>query len=188
MIASARRSSSCLAAVLSCFLVASCATMQEGSDYYLATDFSKLHTYAWAAESPVVHSESGRVKISALTVRRVHEAIDRELGSKGYQLVTGGGADFGVSFTVGARDMITRVDYPPNYWTHTDWGVPYYWPNVDVAMYTEGTLGVDVFDNATHQPVWHGWAYKSINRRDIGDPQATVDAAVGAIFKSFPPK
>ncbi len=55
-------------------------------------------------------------------------------------------------------------------------------------MYTEGMLAVDVFDNESRQPVWHGWARKRITGRDIEDPEASIDEAVEAILADFPPQ
>jgi uncharacterized protein DUF4136 len=84
--------------------------------------------------------------------------------------------------------MISLDDYPPYYRGEWTWSTPYYWPNVDVAMYTEGMLSVDVFDNATREPVWHGWARKAIVGSDIKNPEATIAEAVAAILADFPPR
>jgi hypothetical protein len=178
-----------LIAVFSCALVASCATIHADSDYYRAADFSKYHRYAWVADSPLIRSQSTRVQISPLTVRRIREAIERDLQSKGFELVAAReDAQFALSFTVGARDMITVNEYPPYYRGAWEWGPPYYGPNVNPDMYTEGMLAVDVFDNATREPVWHGWARKTIVGADVDDPEKTINAAVDAILADFPPK
>jgi len=175
-------------ALLPCVLLASCTTIRASSDYYAAADFTAYRTYAWIAGSPLIRSESARVEISALTVRRIREAIERELAARDFELVAAREqADFSVSFTVGARDMIVLNDYPPYYRGRWRWAPPYYWPNVDVAMYTEGMLAIDVFDNATREPVWHGWTQKRILGTDIADPDATINAAVAAILADFPP-
>ena len=168
--------------------VTGCATMQAGSDSYPAADFSDYRTFAWVSDSPLIQSESQRVAISPLDVRRIREAIERELNGKGFTLVAESEApDFALSFTVGARDMISMSDYPEAYRGNWRWGAPYYWPNVDIYMYTEGMLAIDVFDKATSQPVWHGWARKQIVSADIDDPQTAIDAAVREILKDFPP-
>jgi hypothetical protein len=121
-------------------------------------------------------------------VRRIREAIERSLAEKGFELVAAReDADIGLSFTVGARDMISLEDYPPYYRGEWTWHTPYYWPSVDVAMYTEGMLAIDVFENSTREPVWHGWARKAIVGSDIREPESTIDAAVAAILEDFPP-
>lgn len=187
MINGNRPHASFLVAIL-CAVLVSCATIRADSDYYAAADFSEFRSYAWMAESPLIRSDSGRVEVSALTVRRIREAIERDLAEKSFVLAaTREEADFAVAFTVGARDMITLEDYPPYYRGEWQWGRPYYWPSVDVAMYTEGMLAIDIFDNATREPVWHGWARKTILQSDIKDPESTIEAAVDAILADFPP-
>jgi hypothetical protein len=173
--------------LLAALAVTGCVTMQAGSDYYREADFSGYRTYSWISDSPLIQSDSERVSISPLSVRQIREAIERELNGKGFTFVAEPqAADFAVSFTVGARDMISMSDYPEAYRGSWRWGAPYYWPNVDVYMYTEGMLAIDVFDRATSEPVWHGWARKQILSADIDDPQTTIDAAVSEILRDFP--
>ena len=175
-------------AALSCLLASGCAVMEVGSDHYHAGDFSKLQTYAWIAESPLIRAQSRRVEVSPLTVRRIGEAIERELAAKGFELVPAREeADFAIAFTVGARDTINIDDYPPYYRGDWDWRTPYYGPRVDEDMYTEGTLAIDIFDNGIRGPVWHGWARKTITGADVDDPESAINAAVAAILEDFPP-
>lgn len=170
------------------FGVPSCVTLSAGSDYYAEADFSSYRSFAWVADSPLIRAQSDRVEISELNVRRIREAIERDLAAKGFsQVADRGAADFAVSFTVGARDQIRIDDYPSYYRGGWRWGPPYYWPNVDVYMYTEGTLAIDIFDNSAREPVWHGWARKQVVGADITNPEATIDAAVAAILEDFPP-
>jgi hypothetical protein len=175
-------------AALPCLLASACAVMEVGSDYYRAVDFSKLQTYAWIAESPLIRSQSRRVEVSAATVQRIREAIERELAAKSLeQVATREQADLAIAFTVGARDTINVDDYPPYYRGDWAWRTPYYGPGIDENMYTEGTLAIDIFDNARRGPVWHGWARKTITGADVDDPESTINAAVAAILAHFPP-
>jgi len=96
-------------------------------------------------------------------------------------------ADFTVAFTVGARDLINVDDYPLGYRGRRPWSARYFGTGADVTTYTEGTLAIDIFDNGSRQPVWHGWARKRITGGDIEDPAPTIDAAVRAILAGFPP-
>ena len=168
--------------------IASCTTLRAGSDFYADADFSMYRSFAWVADSPLIQSESDRIQISQLNIRRIREAIERELTAKGFNLLADrDAADFSVSFTVGARDQIRIDDYPVYYRGRWRWGPPYYWPNVDIYMYTEGTLAIDIFDNSTREPVWHGWARKQVIGADIDNPERAIDAAVRAIIDDFPP-
>ena len=140
------------------------------------------------AKSPLIRAQSSVVEINPLTVQRIRDAIEHELAAKSFEQVPArDDADFAISFTVGARDTINIDDYPPYYRGDWHWTTPYYWPHVDVAMYTEGTLAIDVFDNATREPIWHGWARKTIAGADIDDPGPAIKAAVAAILEDFPP-
>ncbi len=173
---------------LACLTLCGCATMQAGSDSYPSADFARFHTFAWIADSPLITPTSRRVEVSPLSLRRIEEAIEAQLGAKGFtEVASRDDADFAVSFTVGARDMIDVDSYPPYYRGPWNWRTPYYGRNVDVYMYTEGILAIDVFDNETRQPVWHGWAKKRITGTDIKDPASAIDAAVAAILAHFPP-
>ena len=175
-------------AALPCFLASACAVMETDSDYYHAVDFSQFHTYAWIAEPPLIRAQSRRVEISPATVRRIGEAVERELAAKGFKLVVAREeADFSIAFTVGARDTINIDDYPPYYRGDWDWQTPYFGPRVDIDMYTEDTLAIDVFDNGIKGPVWHGWARKTITGADVDNPEAVINAAVAAILEDFPP-
>jgi hypothetical protein len=130
-----KRAYKSLIVVLVSALFASCATIRADSDYYDAADFSQYRSYVWIAESPLIRSDSSRVEVSPLTVRRIREAIERDLAEKRFEpAATRDVADFAVSFTVGARDMITLEDYPPYYRGQWRWARPYYWPSVDVRM------------------------------------------------------
>lgn len=166
-----------------------CVTMSAGSDYYRGADFSGYRTFSWISDMPLVSSASTRVQVSQLDIRRIRESIERELAAKGFTEVPNReDADFSLSFTVGARDAIRVEDYPQFYRGRWRWGPPYYWPNVDIYMYTEGTLAIDVFDNESREPVWHGWARKQIVGRDIRDPERSIRNAVAAILEDFPPE
>jgi hypothetical protein len=57
---------------------------------------------------------------------------------------------------------------------------------MDLRVYQEGTLAIDIFDGGTRQPVWHGRASKEIHGTDVEDPGPVIRAAVAAILKKFP--
>jgi hypothetical protein len=98
-------------------------------------------------------------------------------------------ADFVLAYTVGTRDNVRIESYPIGYRGHWGWHVPYshyYFREVSVHNYTKGTLGVDLFDNETGKPVWHGWAEKTVTQSDRDDPGATIEQGVAKLFSSFP--
>lgn len=136
-----------------------------------------------------VTSPTSDVTPSPLNRRRIEEAIESELVAKGFvPAASRDAADFVVSYSVGARDRIDARSFPAPYAGIWHWGRRYYGQEVDVDVYREGTLAIDVFDGKTHQPVWHGWASKRITDEDVKQAAQRIRAAVAAILDRFPPR
>lgn len=164
-----------------------CETMQVGSDYDRAANFSTFHSFTWLPREQYGVS-------NPLVVERTEEAITSALEQKGYRYVTNAAdADFAVDFTIGSHERVDVHTYPRpyswpwygygRYW----WGYTYWGTGVDVTRYREGTLAIDVFDGKTHRPVWHGWAKKPLSQKDIENSAAAIRDAVDAILVKFPP-
>jgi hypothetical protein len=173
------------AMVAGLLLLAACATMQTGSDQYPRAELDGYSSYAWIGEDPLIRPQGEQMQISALTVRLIREAIEGELAAKGYRMVgVAADADFVVAFTVGARDRLSTESYPAPYRGPWSWG----WEGryLDVQTYREGTLSIDIFDGESRQPVWHGWARKTITSADTDDPGPVIKSAVARILREFP--
>jgi hypothetical protein len=163
-------------------------TLQTHSDHDATQNFSGYRTYAWMADQPMIAPPDEVARVSPLNRRRIEEAIESELAAKGFQKATDrASADFAVSYTVGARDRVDVYSYPAPYAGPWRWGYPYFGHDVDVTMYREGTLAIDVFDGKSHQPVWHGWATKRISERDVKHAAQQIPPAVATVMKDFPP-
>lgn len=94
-----------------------------------------------------------------------------------------------VSYTIGARDKLRIESYPVEFRGHWGWHEPfghYYFRHVELEHYTQGTLGVDIFDNENGRPVWHGWAQKTVTDSDRQDPEQTIERGIARLFASFP--
>jgi len=178
-----------LFAVFLSSLVAGCATtIQARSDYDRAQNFSRYRTFAWMDDDPMIAARGERDRVSPLNRRRIVEAVEAELGAKGFRKTADrAAADFVVSYTVGARDRIDVLSYPEPYRGAWGWGRPYFGSRVDVGTYTEGVLAIDVFDGAARVPVWHGWATKRITPHDVEHAAEQIRTAAGMILKTFPP-
>ncbi len=178
------------AVIFGAFTLGSCASISASSDYYADADFTGYQRYAWISDMPFIVPPGYDVAVSALNQRRIKEAIESELAVKGFTLVEdSSNADFVVSVTVGTRDRIDVDAYPLRYRGDWRWGryFYYYGSQVDTRTYTEGTLAIDLFDQATNQPVWHGWAQKRITNSDLVNAGEQIQAAVRAILGDFPP-
>ena len=177
-------------AAVGTLMLAACATngLRAQSDHDPAQDFSRYRTYAWIADEPLVTPRGQPVEVSPLNRQRIVSAVESELTGKGFRKTNEpASADFVVSYTVGARDRLDVASYPTVYGGPWRWGYPYFGPEVDVRMYTEGTLSIDIFDGHSHQPVWHGWGSKRLTERDIKRAAELIPPAVRQILGAFPP-
>ena len=166
-----------------------CATINTGSHYDETANFGAYESFSWIDEEPLISVETS-IPVSALSRSMIKTAIQRELENKGYEFTPNRtGADFVVAYTIGTRDAIRVESYPADYRGDWGWHVPYsyyYYREVSAHTYTTGTLGVDIFDNESGKPIWHGWAEKTVTQSDREDPGPTIDAGVRMIFESFP--
>jgi hypothetical protein len=171
-------------------LAVGCATagLRGHFDFDARQDFSRYGSWYWMHDDPVLHPDGHTPQISAMNRRRIVEAIEAELSGKGFlKAESREAADFVVGFHVGTRDRVEFVYYPWPYRYPWDW-YPYAWDYpMSTRTYTEGTLGIDVFDQRTHAPVWHGWLQKRVFRRDVENPEPVIREAVAAVLAGFPP-
>lgn len=172
---------------LTALLTGACATVKTGVDFDEVVDFSQYRTAAWARDEVMVSRMSEPV--SPLTTKRIRTAIEAELARRGivFQTETEG-AGLSVIAVAGAREKLDRKVYPVRYRADGYWcGVTCYEPEYIARTYTEGTLSVDLFDAASGEPIWHGWAKKSITNADRENPKRGIEDAVSKIFDGFPP-
>ena len=171
-------------------MLSGCATIKTGSHHDEAASFEGYRTFTWIADNPMIVGQGDSPSVSPLTQKKIVDAIEEELTRKGFILTNNrDNADFALAYTVGTRERIEATSYPTAYrgaWGWHLYGRYYYETEVVHRMYTDGTLGVDVFDGKTKQPVWHGWATKTISASDRQDPSPSIDKAVTAPFSSRP--
>ena len=191
-------------ALLAAAFIVGCATGFEATyDSDPAHDFSVYEKYAWVSDNPMKVGPTSRIT-NPMLQSRIMISIEDALEAKGYTMAKDvASADFVLSFTIGSREEI-NVDSSPSmgmgvgygsgygygYPRHGGWGGAYYGVSTDttVRQYTEGMLALDVFDVASHDPVWHGVATKRIHDSDREDAAGTVKSAVDAILMNFPGK
>jgi hypothetical protein len=177
------------ALVLFAIFIGACATIQTGSHHDETTNFAAYQSFSWIDEDPYISGEAA-VLVSPLAQQQIKDAIRNQLEQMGYLYTQDlGNADFAVSYTVGTREKISIDSYPVEYRGRWGWHVPYsYYSYRDVSAhsYTKGTLGVDIFDNESGKPVWHGWAEKTVTQSDRQDPTESIEEGVKLLFASFP--
>jgi hypothetical protein len=168
-------------------LIAGCASMSVSTERHPQADFAAYRGYAWISADPLIRPPGEQPQVSALTVRFIREAIEKQLHARGYrQVEVPAPTDFVVAFTVGTRDRIDTQSYPVTYRGPWDWEG--HASETGLRVFQEGTLSIDIFDGASHQPVWHGRASKVITSSDVADPGPVIDKAVAAILEKFPPR
>jgi Domain of unknown function (DUF4136) len=165
-------------------LFTGCASLSVKSDFNPSVDFDSFKTFAWISEHPLVGMPAGS---NPLLEQRIIDVTEELLTAKGYRYVANPGtADFVVGFAVGAEDKVRIDSYPTRYRGTWHWS-PVYVQDVNVRQYTEGRLTVDIFDVATQQPAWHGWATKNITGTDPNASRTALREVLAAILAKFPP-
>jgi hypothetical protein len=177
-----------LAAVMMTALTACATNIETHVDHDAKQVFAAYHSYTWIRDEPLIQPAGSDYAVSSLNRRRVVEAVEAELGKKGFTKATNRtSADFVLAYTIGARNMIEAYSYPEPYNGNWVWGRQYIGSGVDVRMYVQGTLAIDIFDGKNRQPVWHGWAQKRVTDSDTENALERINAAVKMILKEFPP-
>lgn len=160
-----------------------CSSVSISSDYDPGVDFSSYKTYKLGADN----DPNDILLTSQLVLKRVYEAIDITMGSKGFTKVTSN-PDFVVYPHAGTQGKTDETSWGYGYsgW----WGAgPYMGGNIDVTQYTEGTLYIDMVDMKKNQLMWRG-----VSEGILGDPSTPfestqkVDDAVSQVLKDFPPQ
>ncbi len=108
--------------------------------------------------------------------RRLEPLIADTLEQKGYLPASGRRGDIFILFGAGQRDTSIHEESSMG----ADWQ-----PDDENADFVEGSLVVDVFDEATGKKIWHGASRADINNPDrINEPRLT--RTVQQLLASFP--
>jgi len=158
-----------------------------------SANIAAFETFGWVSENPLVSAATLR-PVSPLMEGRIMNAVRTELEAQGYRFVDDVlEADFAIAFTLGSRERIRVESYPAAFRTSSTWSRSSraYWfhtgttPPVRTTTTTTGQLGIDIFDVASKNPVWHGTAETLIGRSALDDPEPVVNEAVQRILAEF---
>ena len=170
-------------------MLSACSTVKTGSHFDETTNFGAYKSFSWIDDEPYI-SAPNAVLVDALSRSKIKSEIQTQFEQLGYAFTNiRDNADFVVAYTIGTRDEFRIDSYPSNYRGYWGWHVPYsyyYFHDISVHTYTTGTLSVDIFDNESGKPVWHGWAEKAVTDRDRNDPGPAIKASVSDLLESFP--
>jgi hypothetical protein len=143
------------------------------SDWDRSYDFSKLHTYAYVAQT---RGPRDPLSVNPLNDRRVRAALDSQLVLLGFTQSTGDAPDFFVAYHAATRDRLSLQEwgYGPGRWGNR---------RIDVNEYTEGTLVVDFISGTTKEMVWRGTATGAISPNEADKKIKNAVAKLAQRFK-----
>jgi hypothetical protein len=150
------------------------------SDYDPKANFSQYKTFMWIKKPHMP---------DPLMDDRIVNAINSELTAKGWTLVPEG-ADVGVAAHVATRKQHSLETFYDGFgggWGWHRWGGGLGIATTHVNTYTVGTMVVDLFDTATKQVIWRGWATDALPDNPSKETKK-LDKDIEKLFKGFPPK
>jgi hypothetical protein len=176
----------CTLAIL--LLLAGCATTPNiFTNTDPSADFSTYHTYGF---DPQLSTD--RAGYGSLLSQYLKTAVTREMESRGYR--TAENPDLVVNFFVNTQEKIRTRTTPTaggyygyrGYDTWGGYGMGYGGSETTVTQFTEGTLTVDMVDNAKRQLVWEANLVGRITKKVRENLEPTINQAVMEIFAQYP--
>jgi hypothetical protein len=168
-----RLAATALTAVCACAIAGVAYAQKVNIDYDKGVDFSRFTSYQWAegqpAQSPLVH-------------KRIVNAIEKQLASKGWTKVEPSDALTATAVVVYYAGVEAERQL-------NAWGSGPRWSGIataNVETILTGQLVVDVYDTATGELVWRGFASDTVSD-DQEKNEKRLNEAVGKLFKQFPP-
>ena len=162
------------------FIVASCDTVKVYSDYDKTVDFKQYKTFAF------MKSGIDKVEISDLDKKRILNAIDQQLLTKG--LTKSETPDLLVNIFTKSREQISVNQFNSGWGYGWGWGWnPYmYGGQTTVTSSTEGTLYIDLIDAKEKELIWQGEGTGTLTK-DMDRKDEIVNNIVTQILAQYPP-
>lgn len=159
----------------------SCGSLRVSSDYDQSVDFSTYNSYAFF--KPGID----KVEISDLDKRRILNALENALQSKGFQASETPGLL--VSFQTQAKENINIHQNHPYYGWGWGWGwYPYgAYNHPYVSTQTQGILYIDLIDAQTKHLLWQGKGIGVLREGSVSEREARIREFVQEILNQYPP-
>jgi hypothetical protein len=164
-------------------VAAQCApAIRTGSHVDRSRDFARYRTYDWGPADALPTGDA-RLDGDPVFKDRVHGAVERQMASRGYQLVAEGASDLVIHYhaNISRRIDVNRVDRTYGYCAAGDCPTA-------IVEYEEGTLVLDVLDARSGVLIWRGWAQNRVEDL-LDDPEAmarVIERAVSEMMRSLP--
>lgn len=179
-----KRSMLFLSCIAVFYIIVGCGpSIRTGYDYDVEKDFSVFKTYDFLTQPE-------NTQMSELVLKRVKQAIQRELAPKGL-VQTSENPDLLIAIHTQVRSKVNVTTYGYYYAPYTVyWGSYGYYGNygLDVREYRKGTLLLDFVDARSKQMIWRGAAegvLPEIPRYE--QIEKLVNSAVKSVMKYYPP-
>jgi hypothetical protein len=159
-------------------------TITAGSHVDRRQNFRQYHTYEWGPADALPTGDP-RLDKDPFFKDHFEGAVERQLASRGLELIAGGQSDPDLLIhyhaAVNERMDVNRVDRGYGYCRSG--GCP-----SDTVWYEAGTLLIDVVDARSHKLVWRAWAQNDVERmlRDRSAMARIIDRAVMKMFEQYP--
>jgi uncharacterized protein DUF4136 len=146
-------------------------------DFDKSANFKKLKTFSW---------KEG-MGASPFANQRIREAVELQLGSKGFRRAVNVDPDFLVVYHASASEDLSLSAY------YSGWGPGWYpyWGGPTTVTTTvdrqkKGTVIVDLWDAGTKKLLWRGTAEDAISDKPEKNAKR-IQKAAAKMFKEFPP-
>ena len=161
-------------------ITVSCSSTSVRYDYERDLDFSQFKTFGFF---PIPDD----FKTSELVLKRIGEAIATDLTAKGLTH-TQDNPDLLIAAHTGVKDKVQVSSYGYTYAPFYYYG---YWgtSRTTVYQYEEGSLIIDIVDNAQDELIWRGVATRTLPSNPTAETiDKIIDEVVSKTMKNYPPK
>jgi hypothetical protein len=152
-------------------------------------DFAQYQTYNY---QPVLDTDKEPGVRSIISTYLVN-ATDREMQSRGYKKADN--PDLEIQFSIYTKEKISSRSSPGmstggyyGYRGRGGYGSSMTYSETQITQYTEGTLNIDLIDNAKDQLAWEGVAVGKVRDEARENLEAAANSVVTDIFQKFPYK
>jgi hypothetical protein len=167
-----------------------CSGIPVNQDYDPQANFSNIRHVQWLpAEQQTAPSAQDFAQQHPLIAKRIENAVQQQLATKGIRLVTGH-PDAYITYHISVRTRLAVEPASPTFGFGTYWrhGGVFWQTAPDVYEYEEGTVTIDLIDPQGHL-LWRGFSHTHLTEQST--PQKTtelVNAVIGKILAQYPPK
>jgi len=166
---------------------AGCASLHVTSDVNTPLASSvKCHSFEWAGSFR--GSDALRSSVAnPVNEARLRAAIESNMSAAGVQLASSG-ADCLVGYGIGNRNVVDGYPYGWGWGGGWGWRGGWYgaWGWDYPYVYSEGIIGVDLYDARTRQAFWHATAQQNLEGVSGEKADQKIKTAVAAIFTKYP--